>query len=190
MKNNIIINKKPEYQWNQNWADPVAHTDINKVVSELKEIEEVRGDITPTLIVESAKNKKSVLHKYFEWDDTTAANKFRISQASTLLRHIEVKVIQNGEPYFVRVYETLSRNNYDSSNKYKRFDSLSEINVAQIVKLCISDLNRVKNKLSALGFAESSKHIDKAIEELSKDDTKTKEELNKIVNKEKLSVAS
>lgn len=47
--------------------------------------------LKPSTVVEFAKNKKTALHSHFIWDDTEAANRYRLSQASWLLRfHVTV----------------------------------------------------------------------------------------------------
>ena len=49
------------------------------------------GRIDPHAIVEAARSPESPLHRYFEWDDTSAAEKYRISQARELLRSVRLK---------------------------------------------------------------------------------------------------
>lgn len=138
----MTIEAKVEYQWNQGWASPIAHTDVNAVVKELIEIQEIRGEITPELVVESAKNKKSVLHSYFLWDDEKAANKWRLNQASILLRHIEIKVIKDGEPKIVRAFELTTRPAISQPLSFKL--GASSIRAYQIAS---SDLLRAINRL-------------------------------------------
>lgn len=48
------------------------------------------GTITPELILEDAKRKRSPLHAFFCWDDTAAAREYRRIQAATLIRRIKV----------------------------------------------------------------------------------------------------
>lgn len=45
-----------------------------------------RGVLTPAIVVEEAADPQHPLHHRFEWDDTEAAIKWRLSQASSLLR--------------------------------------------------------------------------------------------------------
>lgn len=55
-----------------------------------KELEEIRqrtgGFLKPSDVVKAAKKKASALHQFFEWDDTAAAQKWRIRQAQELIR--------------------------------------------------------------------------------------------------------
>lgn len=50
------------------------------------------GTFKPIDVVEEARNKKNPLHEVFDWDNTTAAEKYRIEQARHLIQHIYVEV--------------------------------------------------------------------------------------------------
>ena len=45
----------------------------------------VHGQLTPQAVVNSAREAGSPLHKYFEWDNGIAAEKFRIGQAYLMI---------------------------------------------------------------------------------------------------------
>lgn len=60
------------------------------VLDELRKIEERDGVLKPDAVVEFAKNKKTALHKQFNWDDSDAAKKYRVWQARQLIR---IKVV-------------------------------------------------------------------------------------------------
>lgn len=72
---------------------------------ELERIQKKNGGIlTPQIIVEEAKNKKSPIHNYFEWDKDKAHKKFLLHQARMLIGTIEVIVNFNGEEKAIRRY--------------------------------------------------------------------------------------
>lgn len=48
------------------------------------------GEITPEIVVEEARKKRSPLHSFFVWDDSEAAEKYRLVQAQYLIRRIKV----------------------------------------------------------------------------------------------------
>lgn len=50
------------------------------------------GQLTPKTVLEDARNKDSVLHRCFEWNDGKAAEEFRILQARDLIRSVYVQV--------------------------------------------------------------------------------------------------
>src|SRR5258708_6716193 len=58
---------------------------------------ENKGHLTPHAVLNYAVHTKSVLHKHFEWNDTVAANAFRLDQARTLIRSIRVIDTENDE---------------------------------------------------------------------------------------------
>lgn len=54
--------------------------DAQKVADEIGE-----GAVTPEDVLEKAKDKNSELHKCFEWDDSIAAQKYRLQQARAII---------------------------------------------------------------------------------------------------------
>ena len=50
-----------------------------------------KGRLTPKAIVEAAKDSRNILHRHFDWEDKTAAQKWRISQAQDLVRAIHTE---------------------------------------------------------------------------------------------------
>lgn len=72
-------------------------TPNKKVVAELKRIAAENGGILqPVVVVDAARSRKSVLHSRFEWNDTKAAEEYRLYQARQLIR-ITVQVIGDGD---------------------------------------------------------------------------------------------
>jgi len=60
------------------------------------------GTITPEIILEEAKRKRSPLHGFFCWDNNEAANEYRRIQAQQMIRRIKV-TITGGENQSIRV---------------------------------------------------------------------------------------
>lgn len=54
-----------------------------------------RGELHPKDVVSEAKRKQSPLHHHFDWDDTSAAKKYRLTQARELIRSIEVRIVDH-----------------------------------------------------------------------------------------------
>src|SRR5690348_15271357 len=50
------------------------------------------ASLTPDNVINEAEKKSSPLHPFFEWDDTKAANKFRLQQARSLISDFEITV--------------------------------------------------------------------------------------------------
>lgn len=64
---------------------------VGKRLSQLATVHQ--GEVTPTLVLEDARQKSSPLHTYFEWDNNLAAEKFRLHQARLLLGAVVEVVI-------------------------------------------------------------------------------------------------
>jgi hypothetical protein len=64
--------------------------DPQKVGEEIERLRGSVGTIAPETLVETARRPESVLHGYFTWDDSVAAEQFRVQQARHLLRSIVV----------------------------------------------------------------------------------------------------
>ena len=63
-----------------------------------------KGRITPAELVAAARDESSPLHDYFEWDDGTAAEKYREMQARVMLRACSVKVVIENRRVSVPAY--------------------------------------------------------------------------------------
>lgn len=59
---------------------------------ELERIERERGEITPAIVLEESRPDGAPLHDCFEWDDTIAAEKYRLHQASVIICNVQVAV--------------------------------------------------------------------------------------------------
>lgn len=66
------------------------------------------GSLLPADVVEQARSENSALHRYFEWDDTEAAQRYREQQARGVIRAV-VRFMPNasGHPVSVRAYVSL-----------------------------------------------------------------------------------
>jgi len=67
----------------------LADKDEEEVITELKCMAVKRsGILTPSAVVDEARPEDSPLHAAFEWDDSIAAEKYRLEQARRLLRQV------------------------------------------------------------------------------------------------------
>ena len=81
------------------------------------------GEVTPHQILGFAEKKSSRLHKYFEWDDKVAASKYRIKQASYMIRMVYIEVKTSSGPRVSRAFISI-KSHQDSTRKYT---SISEV---------------------------------------------------------------
>ena len=66
--------------------------DVTTAHSELVGLLARDGKITPASVVAEATSPDSPLHRYFVWDDTDAARRYRLLQAGMLIRRCRVRV--------------------------------------------------------------------------------------------------
>ena len=64
----------------------IYKADAQKVANEIG-----KEKITPYEVLEKAKDENSELHKCFEWNDSIAAEKYRLQQAGNILRMLVYK---------------------------------------------------------------------------------------------------
>lgn len=130
------------------WRTPgIFKADAQKVCDELREIGE---EFTPEEIVEAAEDETKELHKCFEWDDTKAANSYRLYQARVLTSQIvfkrEVDEVEIS-PVPIRIF-----NKTDNSGGYKiperTFKVQSEYE--SLLQRALAELHAFKVKYAAL----------------------------------------
>ena len=86
------------------------------------------GLLRPAAVVEEARNKRSPLHRAFEWNDGKAAEKYRLLQAQKLIRSFHV-VKDDGDmgisvPVFVSV--SSDRTGGKENNPYRLIDDVMQ----------------------------------------------------------------
>lgn len=73
------------------------------VTEELLDIQRMNhGLLDPVKVVEYARNPRTTLHFRFEWDDTEAAELYRIEQARKIIR-MELVVVSEGDEGVMRI---------------------------------------------------------------------------------------
>jgi len=133
------MNSRPiNFHWKDRFAcNGVSADEAGRIIMELQNNN--YGLVTPDQLVEHARNPNNLLHQLFEWDDSTAAEQFRLEQARNILRSLvyeieiipgkveeiryTVNVMQNGRNGYVAIEsalasEELSRQVIDEAGKY------------------------------------------------------------------------
>lgn len=75
-------------------------------------LEEIGRDvnITPEQVLKKARDKQSELHKCFEWDDSIAAEKYRLQQARQLIQFFVITPKKENKPP-IRYFQITSKPN-------------------------------------------------------------------------------
>lgn len=99
------------------WAMEGLHKgDAQKCYDECQTLEEV----TPENVLNKARNKKTELHKCFEWDDSVAGEKYRLIQAREIIRHFVIVTSEDKEDApKIRSYQiTTTTNKYEPTRLF------------------------------------------------------------------------
>ena len=91
---------------------------LYKGISAEKCAKEIGDVTTPEQVVDIARDEGAELHKCFEWDDTIAAEKYRVVQAKDVLRSLVIKHVEapknegeEGQVTQFRVFESAPEKN-------------------------------------------------------------------------------
>lgn len=91
------------YEWK---IKGIWDADATVVGHELERLEE----LTPESVLNLAKNPSNPLHDLFEWDDSVAANKYRLQQARSIIQQITIVYDHpNSQPRKVRAFVSTDR---------------------------------------------------------------------------------
>ena len=82
----------------------------------LQAIYDQAGELTPGLVVDTARDPKNPLHSCFEWDDTVAAEKYRIVQAGQLIRSVKVVYEAPKGPSTMRAFVPVRPSDHGPAN--------------------------------------------------------------------------
>lgn len=114
------------------------------VGAECERIEKENGSVTCECLVDAAREKTSSIHNLFEWNDSIAGEKWRISQARTVLSCLKVVVIESEEKEPKRVRAFLNAETSGARAEYFNIEkTMSNID------LMMGVLNRAKRELQA-----------------------------------------
>ena len=144
----------------------------NKITKErIQEILRIKkqNGLTAENVINEAKKKKNVLHQLFDWNNTEAAEKWRLHQARVFIN--EIKIIIDTKEYYA--FENVSINissttKDDTVREYKETLEITNNNDwrQQIIKTAYSQLLYWKNKYEQYNLTEFLPII-KEIEKIS-----------------------
>lgn len=132
------------------------------------------GLLRPRDVVDEARNPTNPLHTYFEWDDTSAADEYRVLQAAYLIRRIKIKITRESEdPKAVSVTVTRAFSSLPSSRGkdggYELTERILQVpeKRQELLQEAINALNQYRAKYAALReLVEVIEAIDNTLEQL------------------------
>lgn len=81
----------------------------------LQAIYDERGELTPALVVNVARDNRHPLHSRFNWNDTQAAEKWRQHQAHELIKSVRIVYTsaKTGSPITLRAFHAVKKPDTD-----------------------------------------------------------------------------
>lgn len=121
----------------------------------LEKLEEENGSLTAELVLEESRAETATLHNCFDWNDSTAAEKYRVEQARYILRNIIKVLVQNptdevtdqSTEVTVRAFVNVSE---DKKGRYVAIETAlrNENSRECILKRALTELRSFQNKYS------------------------------------------
>ncbi len=123
------------------------------IVQELKRIAQQHGgELKPADVVQAARPIDSPLHSRFEWDDTAAAESYRLWQARQLIRVVVEYVGSGKEAILSKVFVSLTSDRMNDGGGYRDIVSVMQDpqHRSQLLEDAREDMERFAKKYSEL----------------------------------------
>ena len=156
--------------WEAIHKGKLSEDKVRKYKEELEKLElKYNGVLTPQNVLREAQSKASPLHEFFDWENETAGEKWRIWQARFLIGSIKVKVNFDGtvKEYKRYLNVRISADREDASRGYVN-SNVVLINPdykEQIIKKAIKEVEYWKKQYSDYNELEN---IFKSIQQTKK----------------------
>ena len=142
----------------------------NLIRQELEQIARKKGTLNPHDVVNFARNSRTALHKCFIWDDSKAAEQWRLHQARNIIRLI-VEIPMNGNDKEYKVFVSL------------RDDRQNKIGYRPLISVMTNDELREKLLEDALADMQTFRDKYKELKELSETFAAMERDKAKIISK-------
>lgn len=144
----MVFQPKRKYEWGEGYTPKVKADVVGGV---LEEIQDECGTITKEEFLERSRPSDAPTHELFEWDDSIAAEQYRLEQARHTIGHLRVVYLGEDEKE-KKVSAVVNISPQRVNAQYQSIDVvLSDKETSAIV------FNRIKAELNA--FIERNKHF-------------------------------
>lgn len=138
---------------------------MEKVAERLKELERDNGRLAPADVVDAARDPASPLHSHFTWDDSEAAEKYRLMQARTLIRTVKLEITIRDVPLsvvgYVRDPEADAKTaGYRNVAQLRTEEDAARAAIVDEMKRVSNAVRRAKGLAIVLGVTEDIEQID------------------------------
>lgn len=143
---------------------------------EIEKIEKEYGKVTSDLLLQKAEDENSPLHPCFEWDDSVAAHKYRLHQATVLILNLSIEPEEVKKPVKVRAYYNVSENSKKGTfvNAKTAFENPDTRDI--VLKRALREFNSFKEKYKNLSeFSQIFTMFDEMVSDMSEEDLQEEE---------------
>lgn len=158
------------YKWKDDPKGPTRLVKAEVVGKVLRRLEKASSGITTEAILAEARVADSPIHRWFEWDDTIAAEEYRKNQARVMVQQIIIVYESESDtaPVECRAFLNVTEDNrqqYMSTAKVLSDDELKR----QVIDAVLVQIDHCKKKLQSFDeFAKVLEALANAQSELKK----------------------
>jgi hypothetical protein len=130
---------------------------------------ESAGRLTPADVVKKASDPRSPMHRYFTWDDSVAARKYREDQARALISDFTLTVKVNRTEFVMQEFVHVpngSKQGYTSFSKVMGDNEMSQKFMIDQLKIAHGVIYKIRNYAKALGFERDVEQLTVEIDNL------------------------
>lgn len=135
------------YQWREGARQAAEAQPVGEELERLR----IRhnGRLEPEWVVHAAKRLENPLHPLFEWDDSVAAQNWRVDQARAVIRAVEVVIEEAKEAKPVRAFVSIVRENDRSYTSIA--DAMSDPELrGQVLRNALKELEAWRHRYAEL----------------------------------------
>ena len=118
-----------------------------------EEIQQSGDEVKPEQVLDKARDPNAELHKCFDWDDSSAAEKYRLQQARQVINHlIVIKRDEEDEEKEPIQFRVMMKNDRTHESGYKQTIVMvkDEDEYQKLLAQAYSELHSFKQKYSCL----------------------------------------
>ena len=118
----------------------------------MEELREKHGDLNKYILLDSSRAEDALLHNCFEWDDTKAAESYRLNQAQIFITNMSCVMVENEDAKPMRAFINVADQAHAEKGSFMPImAALSEDKHRKIVlKNALNELKAFRHKYSQL----------------------------------------
>lgn len=149
----MVFKPEKKYSWAEGYVSKVGADVVGKVI---EEIEQENGVVTRELFLEASRDEKAPTHCLFDWNDESAAEKYRLDQSRHIINHLKVEIVREDKKVEYVVPAFINVRNENSATYQNIVTALSDQESRELI------LERLRREVDQLvirnrhieGFAE------------------------------------